>query len=189
LVSSEFTVNDNTGVSRSAIIEENPESFTGVSSISVSNPGYGYTTTPTVTISGDGFGAEAVAKIVNGKVESIEVRNRGINYTKAVITIVGGNGFGAEAVTILDARFGTLRTVYFNSLAEKQTINPNVGTIDYDSGIVTIKDIRVLSVDSEDGTIRLDVESEDGIISSKRNTIITIDKFDPSAIITDLTTA
>jgi hypothetical protein len=43
-------------------------------------------------------------------------------------------------------------------------------------------------VDAEDGTIRLDVESEDGIISSKRNTIITIDKFDPSAIITDLTT-
>jgi hypothetical protein len=189
LVSSEFTVNDNTGVTRDAIIEETPESFTGVSSISVSNPGYGYTTTPTVTISGDGFGAEAVAKIVNGKVESIEVRNRGINYTKAVISFSGGNGFGAEAIAVLDARFGTLRTVYFNNLAERQIIDSNVGTIDYETGLVTITNIRILSVTTDDDTLRLDVESEDGIISSKRNTIITIDKFDPSAITTDLTTA
>jgi hypothetical protein len=189
LVSSEFTVNDNTGVTRDAIIEETPESFTGVSSISLSNPGYGYTTTPTITISGDGFGAEAVAKIVNGKVESIEVRNRGINYTKAVISFSGGNGFGAEAIAVLDARFGTLRTVYFNNLAERQIIDSNVGTIDYETGLVTITNIRILSVTTDDDTLRLDVESEDGIISSKRNTIITIDKFDPSAITTDLTTA
>jgi hypothetical protein len=189
LVSSEFTVNDNTGVTRDAIIEETPESFTGVSSISVSNPGYGYTTTPTVIISGDGFGAAAVARIVNGKVQSIEVTNRGINYTKAVISFSGGNGFGAEAIAVLDARFGTLRTVYFNNLAERQIIDSNVGTIDYETGLVTITNIRILSVTTDDGTLRLDVESEDGIISSKRNTIITIDKFDPSAITTDLTTA
>jgi hypothetical protein len=189
LTSSEFKVNDSTGTIRDAIIEETPESFTGVSSISVSNPGYGYTTTPTVTISGDGFGAAAVAKIVNGKVQSIEVTNRGINYTKAVISFSGGNGFGAEAIAVLDARFGTLRTVYFNNLAERQIIDSNVGTIDYETGLVTITNIRILSVTIDDDTLRLDVESEDGIISSKRNTIITIDKFDPSAITTDLTTA
>ena len=186
LVSSEFLVNDNFGVTRTAIIEEVPESFTGLSSISITNPGYGYTSAPTVTITGDGFGATAVAKIVNGKVQSIEITNRGVNYTKAVISFSGGNGFGAEALAVLDARFGTIRTVYFNTLAERQVINSNVGTIDYDTGLVTITNLRILSVNTPDGLVRINVESEDGIISSKRNTIISIDKNDPSAIITDL---
>jgi hypothetical protein len=189
LVSSEFTVNDDFGVTRTATLEETPESFTGISSISVTNSGYGYVTPPTVIITGDGFGATAVAKIVNGKVENVEVTNRGSNYTKAVISFSGGNGFGASAITILDGRFGTLRTVYFNALAERQIINSSAGTIDYDTGLVVINDIRILSVLSSDNTIRINVESEDGIISSKRNTILTIDKNDPSSVITDLTVA
>ena len=186
LVSSEFTINDEFGVTRIATLEETPESFTGLSSILVTNPGYGYITAPTVTITGDGFGATAVAKIVNGKVESVEVTNRGSNYTKAVISFSGGNGFGASAITILDGRFGTLRTVYFNNLAERQIINSNAGSIDYDNGLVTLNDIRILSVSNNDGTLRINVESEDGIISTKRNTIIVIDKNDPSSVITDL---
>jgi hypothetical protein len=189
LSSSEFVVNDAFGIARNAIIEEIPESYTGVSTISVTNPGYGYTSAPTVTITGDGFGAEAKATIVNGKVQSIEILNRGINYTKAVISISGASGFGAEAIAVLDARFGTLRTVYFNELAERQIIDSNAGTIDYDSGLVTISDIRIISVLTNDETLRLAVESEDGIISSKRNTIITIDISNPNSVVTDLIVA
>jgi hypothetical protein len=182
-------INDDFGVARNAIIEEISESYTGISTISVTNAGYGYTSVPTVTITGDGFGAEARAIIVNGKVQSIEILNRGINYTKAVISISGASGFGAEAIAVLDARFGTLRTVYFNELAERQTINSKAGTIDYDTGLVTISDIRIISVSTDDNTLRLGVESEDGIISSKRNTIITIDTINPSSVVTDLIVA
>ena len=189
LTSSEFVINDDFGVARNAIIEEISESYTGISTISVTNAGYGYTSVPTVTITGDGFGAEARATIVNGKVQSIEILNRGINYTKAVISISGASGFGAEAIAVLDARFGTLRTVYFNELAERQIINSKAGTIDYDTGLVTISDIRIISVSTDDNTLRLGVESEDGIISSKRNTIITIDTINPSSVVTDLIVA
>jgi len=189
LTSSEFDVFDSTGVRRTAIIEEIPESFTGLSNILITNPGYNYTIAPTVTITGDGTGARAEAKIVNGRVESIVITNRGVNYTKAVITFSGGNGFGAEAIAVLDARFGTLRTVYFNELAERQIIQRNAGTIDYETGEINLTNIRILSVASSDGLLRFTVGSESGIISSIRNTIITIDEADPSAIITELTTA
>lgn len=187
LVSSEFTVNDSLGTTRTAIIEEVPESYTGVSRVDITNPGYGYTSAPTVTITGDGYGATGVATIVNGKVTSVTITNRGINYSKAVITFTGGNGYGASAIAVLDGRFGTLRTVYFNELAERQVINSNAGTIDYDTGEVTINDLRVLSVLTSDGDIRLSIESEEGIISSIRNTIITIDQTDSTSVSTDIT--
>lgn len=187
LTSSEFTINDSLGTTRTALIEETPESYTGVSSVSVTNPGYGYTSAPTVTITGDGYGATGTATIVNGKITAVTITNRGINYTKAVITFTGGGGYGAAAVAILDGRFGTLRTVYFNELAERQLINSNAGTIDYDTGEVTIADLRVLSVITTDGLIRVSIESENGIISSVRNTIITIDQTDSTAVATDIT--
>ena len=186
LTSSEFTINDSVGTTRNAILEEVPESYTGISEIRILNAGYNYISAPTVTITGDGYGAEARAVIVNGKVQSVVITNRGINYTKAVLTFTGGDGYGAEAITVLNSRYGTLRTVYFNTNAERQIIEANAGTIDYDTGAISITNIRLLSVSTSDGYIRLNIESEDGIISSNRNTIIVIDKTDSTAIITDL---
>jgi len=186
LTSSEFTINDNSGITRNAILEEVPESYTGISEIKILNPGYKYITAPTVTITGDGYGAEAKAIIVNGKVQSIAITNRGINYTKAIISFSGGDGYGAEALAVLNSRYGTLRTVYFNANAERQIIESNAGTIDYNTGAISITNIRLLSVITSDGYIRFNIESEDGIISSNRNTVIAIDKTDSTAIITDL---
>ena len=186
LTSSEFTINDSVGTTRNAILEEVPESYTGISEIRILNAGYNYISSPTVTITGDGYGAEARAVIVNGKVQSVVITNRGINYTKAVLTFTGGDGYGAEAIAVLNSRYGTLRTVYFNTNAERQIIEANAGTIDYDTGAISITNIRLLSVSTSDGYIRLNIESEDGIISSNRNTIIVIDKTDSTAIITDL---
>lgn len=187
LSSSEFQITDTSGVLRNAILEEVPESYTGISSISVIDPGTGYTAAPTVTITGDGYGAKAEAVIVNGRVEKINILNRGINYTKALITFDGGNGYGASALAVLDSRFGTLRTVYFNAAAERQVINANAGTIDYNTGLVTISDIKIFAVNTPDNLLRINVESENGIIDSHRNTILTIDKTDATAIITTFT--
>jgi hypothetical protein len=186
LVSSEFTTIDSLGVTRNAIIEEVPESYTGITRVNVTNPGYNYVSPPTVTITGDGRGATGTATVVNGRVTEVVITNRGINYTKAVISFSGGDGFGASAIAVLDGRFGTIRTVYFNELAERQVINSNAGTIDYDTGLITIDNLRVLSVLTADGDIRLSIESEDGIISSVRNTLITFDQTDPTSVITSV---
>ena len=184
LTTSQFDMFDNNGVRRTAQIEETPESFTGVSEIQVVNGGSGYLTSPTVTITGDGTGATATAKITNGKVESITITNRGINYSRAIVTITGGSGYGAAGLAILDGRFGTLRAVYYDVSAQRQVINANAGTINYDTGLVTIDNLRILSVEPTDGLIRVNIEAEKGIIKSSKNTIITIDSDDPASIAT-----
>jgi len=186
LVSSEFVVNDSNGIARTVTFEEIPQSYSGISSISISNPGTGYTTAPTVTITGDGVGATATATVVNGSIQSIEVTNRGIDYTRAIVTISGGNGYGATATAVIDARTGALRTIYYDTNAERQVVDSTAGAIDYDSGIVTINDINIRSVVTSDGLIRLSIEAEKGIIQSVRNTIITVDEEDPTSIVTTL---
>ena len=186
LTSSLFDVYDIDGILRSVILEETPESFTGLSEILVTNAGNGYTTPPTITITGDGVGATASAVIVNGRVESITITNRGINYSRAIITISGGDGYGATATAVLDGRFGTIRTVWFDSTAKRQIVNENAGVIDYDLGLITINNLKVISLSTFDNLIRLTIESEKGIIKSFRNTIITLDDTDTTAITTEL---
>jgi hypothetical protein len=186
LTTSEFTIYDTVGVLRTAQIEETPESFTGVSEIQVTNAGTGYTSEPTVTITGDGTGAVATAVLTNGKITNIVITNRGINYTRALVSITGGGGYGASAIAILDGRFGTLRTYYYDENAEKKIINAEAGTINYTTGLVTLKDLNVNSISTPDSLMRISIESERGIITSSRDTIITIDEYDPTSITTDL---
>lgn len=187
LTSTEFDVLDIGGTRRTVTFDEVPQSFSGISSIEVTNPGTGYTTTPTVTITGDGTGATATATIVNGTIQSISVVNRGIDYTRAIVTISGGNGFGATASAIIDAQVGTLRTVYYDTSAQRQIVNENAGEINYETGTITINDIRILSVSSSDSLLRLTVESQEAILESAKNTIITIDETDPVSIVISLT--
>ena len=187
ITSTEFDVFDSDGIRRTVFFDEVPQSFTGVSNIEVTNPGSGYLSAPTVTITGDGTGATAEATIVNGAIQSISVKNRGIDYTRAIVTISGGNGFGGEASAIIDAAIGTLRTIYYDSNAQRQIVDSLAGEINYNTGTVTIFDINMLSVSSPDNLIRLSFEAEEGIIESARNTIITIDETDPVAITVNLT--
>jgi hypothetical protein len=184
LVTSQFRVADLTGVIRTSIIEEIPQSFTGISSISVLNAGYNYNSA-TVTISGDGTGATAEAVIQNGRIISIRMTNRGVDYTRATVTITG-DGFSALAVPIIDSRIGTLRLIYFDVNANRQIINPNVGLINYDTGVIEVNDLRILSVLTTDELLYFTIEAEDTIIESTRNTILTIDESDPSSIITEI---
>ena len=188
MTSTQFTVFDSDGVQREVFFEELPQSYTGIATVQVTNPGQNYTTTPTVTITGDGTGATATATIVNGTLQSVNIVSRGINYTRATVSITGGNGFGATADAVIDARTGSLQTVYYDTLSQKQIVNSNAGTINYDDGIVTLSDIRILSVSATDGYIRLSFESKKGIISTAKNTIITLDQDDAAAIVTTLET-
>ena len=184
--STPFNVFDATGVQRTVLIEEIPQSFTGITSIEVTNGGVGYLIAPTVTITGDGTGAAATATIINGRVTAITVTNRGSGYTRAIVTLTGGSGYAATASAVVDGKFGTLRTVYFDELVQRQIVNANAGEINYLTGTITLNDLRVLSVSSSDGLIRLTIGSERGILSSSRSTIITIDETDSSSIVTEL---
>ena len=188
LSSTFFTVVDSTGTDRVVQFDEIPQSFSGVSAVTVTNPGQGFTSAPTITISGDGVGANAAATIVNGRIQSIEVTNRGIDYTRATVAITGGGGYGATAEATIDARTGELRTVYYDNNAQRQIVDETAGTIEYDTGIIKINNIYIKSVASTDGYIRLSVESEKGIISTIKNTIVTLDVDDPTAISTTLET-
>ena len=184
LTSTFFKTLDALGAEQEVQFEEVPQSFSGISYIQVLDAGVNYTSPPTVTISGDGIGAEAVAIVVNGKISKIEMMNRGIDYTRAVISISGGGGYGATAIPVIDSRTGTLRTVYYNQLSERQIVNSNAGTIDYNLGTLSINDIRINSVSSPDGYIRFTIQSENTVLSTNRNTIITIDGTDPTSIST-----
>jgi len=186
LTSTFFKTLNAVGTEQEVQFEEIPQSFSGISNIQVLDAGVNYTSPPTVTISGDGIGAEAVAIVVNGKIARIEMVNRGIDYTRAVVTISDGGGYGATAIPVIDSRTGTLRTVYYNQLSERQIVNPNAGTIDYNLGTLTINDIRITSVSSADGYIRFTIQAENTVVSTNRNTIITIDGDDPTSISTVL---
>jgi hypothetical protein len=188
LTSTIFTVTDASGVDREVQFDEIPQSFSGVSSIQVTNPGAGFTSTPTITIEGDGVGANALAVIVNGRIQNIEVTNRGIDYTRATVTITGGGGYGATASAVIDGKTGTIRTVYYDSFAQRQVVDENAGEIDYDTGVITISNINIKGTQSVDGDVRVSIESEKGIISTQKNTIITIDQDDPTSISTTLET-
>jgi hypothetical protein len=185
LTSTEFNVRDTTNILRTVTIEEVPQSFTGISEILVTNPGFNYVSPPTVTITGDGSGAEAVANIVNGKLESITVTKRGFDYSRAIVTISGGGGLDAEATAVIDSKVGTLRLVYFDSNAERKIVNSNVGSINYDTGLIRLIDVNIESLPISE-EIKITCESEFGIIESVRNTILSIDQEDPSSIIVDL---
>jgi hypothetical protein len=185
LISSEFETRDSSGISRTAIIEEVPESFTGISSILIVNSGFGYTEPPIVTIRGDGTGATAKAIIVNGRIESIEIIERGVNYTTASVFIENtetGLGSGAEATAIVNREIGTLRLSYFDEKFERKVINENIGRINYRTGKINLNDLFIDSVATQDELIRFTAKSEISIINSLRNTLIVIDEEDPSAI-------
>jgi len=186
LVTTEFSVADTTGVTRTAIIEEIPQSFTGVSSIELVNAGYGYTSVPTVTISGDGTGATAIAVIEGGRITKIRMVNRGSDYTRAIVTISGGGGYSGSATAVIDSKVGTLRVIFYDESANRQVINANVGEIFYDTGIIQLNDLKILSVSSSDGLLHLTAVSEEGVIKSTRSIIITIDETDTTSIVTTL---
>jgi hypothetical protein len=182
LISDEFDVFDSFGDRRKVQLEEILQSYSGISQIDIVNPGSGYVTTPLVRVVGDGTGATAIAKVVNGRIESIQITNRGINYTKATVVISGGSGFGAVAFAVIDNKFGSLRTIYFNDNAERVVVNPNIGTINYATGQINLNNLRIVGTYSTDNIIKLNVSTNSGIIEGTKNTIVTLDRNDPSAV-------
>ena len=180
-----------TDVIEGVYIEEIPVSSNGIESISIINPGTQYTAIPTVTILGDGTGAKAHAVVVNRSLQSIIVDVSGIGYTQAVVVIAPSRGdlTGnlAAAVVVLQGSIGTLRTYYMKNQI-KTILNPNVGTIDYKKGIITLNNFHPYNIDDPLGQLTISVTPTSNIFSSTYNRIITIDEFDPNAITVNMLT-
>jgi hypothetical protein len=175
-----ITVLDNAMVYRNVFIEEVPDSFTGIDSIKIINPGMNFDSAPTVTIIGDGSGASAVASIAGNKIYSITVTSKGTNYTRATVQITDGGGSEASAEAILEARNGVLRTFYYKSNGEKVIVNENVGTIDYTTGKVVITSLLPQAIGINDfydnDIMTVNVIPASDIINPSRNRIIAIDE-------------
>lgn len=172
-------------------IEEVPSSTYGVDTISIINPGFSYQSTPTVTILGDGTGATATATVVNGSIQTVTVTNSGNNYTQAiaVVTPAAGDTTGKSGALVvnLQGRYGTLRTYYNNTKNVKTILNSNVGTVDYQNGIVTLNNFNPYNVDNELGQLAITVTPTTDIVSSSYDRIITIDPYDNTAVTVNVT--
>jgi len=181
-----FKYLDAAGIERDCFLEEVLQSFTGVESIEILTGGSGYTTTPDVIIDGDGTGASARALIVNGSVKKIEVVHVGTGYTSASITISGGGGSGASARASLQGRTGKIRIYYFDTNQIKKVITEDIGTIDYQLGVITLNSFAPTSVDDPFGTLIIKAIPRKKIFSSVRNRIVTLDTSDPGSVITTI---
>ena len=174
-------------------IEEVPTSTGGLESVAVINPGYGYQFAPTVTILGDGTGATAEAVITSsGSIRAINVLTAGTGYTNAIVQITPNSAdttgaLGAATATLI-GRYGTLRTYYNDSQNVKTVFNNDIGTIDYVEGIVTLNSFGPIQVNNDLGQLTITANPTSTIISSSYNRIITIDPYDPSAIVVNVTT-
>jgi hypothetical protein len=167
-------------------LEEVPSTSGGVQSINVLNQGFGYTTPPNVKILGDGTGATAVAVISGGQIREIVVTNPGTNYTQAIVEITNASndttGMLGAASTVLEGRYGTIRSYYIDSNNIKTVSNPNVGSIDYEAGTIYLNNLSVLQVDNLLGQLGISAIPRSNIMMTNFNQILTIDPNDASAI-------
>jgi len=70
----------------------------GIAAISVTSAGANYTQA-SVTITGDGFGAEAEAVILNGQIQAVNVTKAGYGYTNAAVALAGDGAGAALTIT------------------------------------------------------------------------------------------
>ena len=172
-------------------IEEVPQFTYGVDTISIINPGYGYEFPPKINIYGDGVGATAEAVInTNGSITAVNVTNSGNNYTVAYATVNALNSdtqgkLGAVLVN-LQGRYGSLRLYYIDGQNGKVIINPNIGTIDYTNGIITLTSFNPYQVDNDLGQFSVTIKPSTTIVPSTYNRIVTVDPFDPNSIIVNV---
>ena len=80
-----------------------------------------------------------------------------------------------------------LRIYYNNTNSVKTIFNSNVGTIDYTNGIITLNSFNPYNVNNDLGQLTVTAAPTTSIISSAYNRIITIDPYDSTAIIVNVT--
>jgi len=173
-------------------IEEVPSSTGGVESITITNPGFSYQGQPTVDILGDGTGATAEAVMSNnGTIKQINVLTKGTGYTSAILKITPAaedtTGSSGGGIITLEGRYGILRLYYNDTTNVKTVFKGNIGTVDYNLGVVTLDAFSPLNVNNDLGLLTVTTNPTTTIISSTYNRVITVDEFDPQSIVVNVT--
>jgi hypothetical protein len=172
------------------LLEEIPFNSSGIREIKILNPGFGYTKNPIVTIRGDGQGATARALVKNGFIYNIVVDNPGSGYTQAIVDITAASGdttgITGSAYAVLQGQFGQIRSYYFNN-GVKTILNENVGTIDYLNGVIELKDFSPYDINDSFGQLAISIPPDSNIITSNRNRLLSIDEFDETSIVVNIT--
>ena len=75
---------------------------------------------------------------------------------------------------------GKIRIYYFAD-GIKTYLNNDAGEVDYESGIVTVNNTKIMSIPAKN-YLSIYAIPRDKDIESKRNTVLLIDKTDPEAI-------
>jgi hypothetical protein len=186
-----YTDNGELTLINDVYLEEVPFPSSGVETINILNIGFGYTENPIVTITGDGEGATATASVVNGSISKINVTNSGNNYTQAIVTIQNSpgdtNGNSGSAYAVLKGQFGKLRSYYYDSNNRKTILNDNLATVDYYNGTVTFINFNPNDINDPLGQLTITATPETTIIESTKNRIVSIDEFDPNAVVVNVT--
>jgi hypothetical protein len=123
-------------------------------------------------------------------IRSINVLTKGTGYTAAIVSITNSAGdttgtLGAATVS-LEGRYGTLRSYYNDTQNVKTIFNGNIGTIDYNLGVVTLNAFAPTNVNNDLGLLTISANPTTTIVSSSYNRIITLDEFDPQSIIVNV---
>ena len=186
-----YTLDTNTILQEDVYIEEIPFPTSGVESINIINPGFGYTEVPNIVITGDGSGATAKATVVNGSITKITVTNSGNNYTQAIVTVenqpTDTSGSSGSGYAVLKGQYGKLRSYYYDSNNKKTILSDDVGSIDYYNGIITLVNFNPYDVNDPLGQLTLTATPSTTIIESNKNRIVSIDDFDPQAVVVNVT--
>jgi hypothetical protein len=176
-----FFAYDNFGNLRNCFLEENIGSYQGITSISISDPGFSYTSTPTVEIIGDGTGATATAIIKNGSLSQIIVDNPGEGYSYATVYITDGGGYNGSAIANLQSLTGEIRAFYID-LSNKYYLPDFTGEINYSTGKIVLNNLTVVDIDTPDKTLTVNIKPDNSFIVPEKNTILYIDQYDPKSI-------
>lgn len=177
---------------RTGYVEELPQESSAIATISIINPGFSYSKPPTIIIIGDGVGATASSAIIpsTGAIRSITVTASGSGYTEAAVKIIPDitdtTGQMGLAIVNLENKFGKLRLSYTDTNKVRNTYADNIGRIDYNNGIIYLDAFSPMNIDNMAGILTVSVKPKTTLISSSRNRIITLDPFDPNAIVVNL---
>ena len=181
-----FTQFDSFGNLQNCFIEENINTYQGITNIVINDPGFNYTSTPTVIISGDGQGAAGHAVIVNGLLQTVVLDTQGEGYSFATATVVGGGGYGALITPILAAETGILDTYYYTN-TNKFILNPIQGNVDHVLGLVILNNFMPLDIENQTKQLTVNVKPNNDLVVPQQNQILLIDPTDINSVTVQLT--
>jgi hypothetical protein len=82
----------------------------------------------------------------------------------------------------VDNKIGKLRSYYYNDSNLKTIYSTDAGTINYETGKITLKNFSPIGIDDPLKRLKLYATPDSSLFSSDKNSILTIDNEDSAAV-------